>query len=137
MPQEFTVVVSQMSSHSEASGALVRAPKPPIFGTPTFSVGPTSLIRPISIGNVANRPTFGRIENSASSTLTGALSLPRDTKVIVTVTSDEEPFTRLRKSAEEMIRSQITSGMERDMSVRIYDELSLLFNSILYLYHAH
>jgi hypothetical protein len=58
-------------------------------------------------------------ENGVNSALSSLLYLPPGTSVQLSYTSEGNRYDKLKFAAEEMIREQISTRTERDMSVRL------------------
>lgn len=107
---------------SPASGALVRADFSPRIETALVPNMSSSIRRLPVLAMPTNRlgtKNSSVAENGVNTALSSLLQLPPGTNVQVSVTSESNRYDKLKYAAEEMIREQISTKTERDLSVRL------------------
>ena len=103
---------------SVASGALIRAEMLPRIETALMPTVQSAYRRPGMVTLATNRSTIGLHESSPLAPLASLLPLPPGTSVQLSCTTEANRYDKLKFAAEEMIREQISTRTERDMSVR-------------------
>lgn len=108
-------------SFSSSLGALIRTDFSPKLETALVPMVPTTYRRGNNLNTAVSRlgmKPLGASDNGLGTALSGLLPLPPGTSVQVSYTSEGNRYDKLKCAAEEMIREQISTRTERDISVR-------------------